>query len=198
MGPLRHQWCMRYEMIHSFLKRRASILCNYRNMPLSLAVQYQYKLADNLLCKRFNRCFIEPGAVKPLRLERIESGFLCALQEFLRPGTAYLQSCREIVSNGQNYTVKQIVIANFDGHHGQKARFCEIRHILLLDGKWCFAVDVLKTRLYNNHLHAYEIGARRFRHILKIDELADYHPLNIYKRFGKLMVRLRYYVGNFL
>ena len=50
LGPLRHQWCMRFEAKNHYMKRLVGL--NFKNVPKSVAVRHQYYMCLNLVSPR--------------------------------------------------------------------------------------------------------------------------------------------------
>lgn len=198
MGPLVHQWCMRYESVHGYLKRKATVACNFKNMPFTLAMQYQYRLSDNLVNDSFMRKFTSPGKVKHVDLRNVDAEFVKPIQSTADVQAAAVKTCTSIVHNGQCYKPGQIVLANVsDAEVDEQPKFCQIKYIVELNGDWYFAVSVLKTVAFSTHLHAFRVEMSNDAYLVKIGGLLDYHPLNMYKYCGALLVRLRYHVNSF-
>lgn len=52
LGPLRVQWCMRFEAKNHFIKMRVGL--NFKNVPKSVAHQHQYYMCLQLLSSQSN------------------------------------------------------------------------------------------------------------------------------------------------
>ena len=61
-GPLRHQWCMRFEAKNHQLKRFVGL--NFKNVPKSVASRHQNKMCLNILSSPGNNTtFLYKGDV---------------------------------------------------------------------------------------------------------------------------------------
>lgn len=196
MGPLTHQWCMRYESIHGYLKRKAVVSCNFRNMPFTLAMQYQYKLSDNILNDCFLRKFTSPGSIKRIALQHVDAELGEEIQKIAGPQVLKIKTCTSIVHNGQNYKPGEIVLANIaNSELLEPSKFCQIKYIVELNGDWYFAVGVLKTVAFSTHLHAYRVEKGKDVSLVRVTNLVDHHPLNMYHFCKALLIRLRWKVN---
>lgn len=64
LGPMVRTWCMRFEAKHERLKRLASILGNFTNVPWTLTNRHQQRQCYEMACSKYGQPFIE----KPIEI----------------------------------------------------------------------------------------------------------------------------------
>lgn len=156
IGPLYLSACMKYEMKHNFFKRCAHIICNFRNMPKSLAYSHQYYSAYvSLTNRKRNGAVFQSGSGKLTPI--------CELPHItdlsLPPRIADLRSVfssKKINYRGTWYHIGDFLATSIDIDYGDPV-FVQIIAIINCSDEWNFVVRKCENLDFFSHFHCYAI-----------------------------------------
>lgn len=190
-GPLVALWTMRFEAKHSFFKRVARNIKNFKNVLLSLSEKHQYQTAHHLYTCTFPRHQLEVSDVSAVHIDVLDKGISNGLRDkFLNVDTVHLAN--NVTHNGLNYKRGMILI---HGSVGGLPDFCEIIQMVTMEQRLIFIVKRL-SGWYIEHYRAYKLKTSPVKEVDLIEpqELQDIYPLADYRVGGMRLVTLKRYV----
>jgi hypothetical protein len=140
-GPLIGYLCMRYEAYQNLCKRLVHVNCNFINVPKSVAYHLQTIACFN---RKNNSLFHnELPTLGPKSAKSLDSN-----------QTEY----RWVKSIGWHIRIESVILLkhSFENPSGYP-EFGKISKIFFMDAKFYFAVLVLETITFNQHLYSFEL-----------------------------------------
>lgn len=156
IGPLYLSSCMKFEMKHGFFKRCAHIVCNFRNIPKSLAYSHQYYSAYVFMTSlRSDATVFESGSGNLLPTCNIPHLADLSLPHSIAELQAVFSS-NKLNFRGIWYHVGDFLATNIDVEFGDPS-FIQITAIINCSGEWNFVVRKCKTLDFLSHFHCYSV-----------------------------------------
>lgn len=183
-GPLRHQWCMRFEAAHCRFKHMATVVKNFRNIPSTLAYRHQsqqcaelFKLpgdpAKNILYKGDE---VTPG--RSVKLGDYEHSLLVSNCLNIFDLERKVVITKHVKVTGTAYNLGGIVlICNNDI---DLPWFGRIIDIIVVDNAKVLVVKQLRTLHYEITKNAYAVCPLPTASALLIGNLIHPHPLSLF------------------
>lgn len=188
-GPLIKSWTMRFESKHTFFKRIARVIRNFRNILFSFSLKHE------LL-----QCYLRTGAdtVLPIEIMKasdfISSHYSPAIVNVVMKSMqslANVQLCQSVKLKGTTYTSGDIVVLSQDSYE------CEMslgRIIFILfdcvDSVY-FVCEKLET-FYDISYRLYKVGCAQGFVCVKPDALLTYYPHHLYQVTNEQFVKLKH------
>ena len=196
-GPLRHNSSLKYELRNQSIKRPSQTICNYKNIPKTLTERNQFAAMQHVTSGFFYK-------ENYVSTHKIRNETICNI-----PGNNsiagalglnfddFVQVCKRIKYCGTSYGVEDIVIFRIEN---ELPVFFQVDQVIWHNDAAYLVGKKMRNMGFVSHFHAYEIEDPRTSpqqyETLKIDNLADYHPLSIryYCDISRFFVRLRHAV----
>lgn len=176
-GPLLKVWTMRFESKHTFFKRIARVIRNFKNILKSLSMKHE------LL-----QCYLRSGADFKSLVEAFGTSDFCVesysatIQNVIRNFCANfndLQLCELAVFKNTIYKKSDIIVLSQESYDCQLS----LGRIFLILYDCCesitFVCEKLET-LFHSRTRLYEIGSIVGYECIKADKLLSYYPLKAY------------------
>lgn len=202
-GPPTYNSCMKYELRNNFFKRSTHTICNFKNIPKSLAQRNQLVALYNCIENKHVRSY----CIKSHKLQTVLVTSLqghAVIRERLVIGEHdVVKTSTKAVIFGRRYSTGNVVIV------GKKHGILQFGHIqtivwqnqqayLLLKEMKTIGLDTAVGAFIVEHsvLDCNSIFALSAFHLVTVKELLDFHPLDICMPFSdhKMYIRLRYHV----
>lgn len=194
-GPMRLYWCMNYERQNGTVKMPSHIVKNYRDIYQTLAYRFQCASFSNVLQQRFNRDFVVAKITEEMLLfdlkhvENFEQLLFVGVNE-----SSLVEVGDKVDINGSEYRVGCFVAVGY-GNYGYA--FGKITLIVFSYANTLFLlVTLYSTVEFDAYRYCYVIkkDVPHRERIVKINDLLDYHPLDMVQIDGKNLIRLKYYI----
>ena len=194
-GPMRLYWCMNYERQNGTVKLPSHIVKNYRDIYQTLAYRFQCASFSNVLKQRFNRDFVLVKITEEMLLFDLKhaENFEQLLSDDVDE-SSLVEVGDKVDINGSEYRVGYFVAVAY-GNYGYV--FGKITLIVFADANTPFLlVTLYSTVEFDSYRYCYVIkkDVPHRERIVKIDDLLDYHPLDMVQIDGKHLIRLKYYI----
>lgn len=190
-GPLRQQWCMRFEAAHSWFKGLAKIVHNFKNMPFTFAHRYESKR-----CMQLHQM---PGESSPRYLYKghtITEGAYINLRDVpevllfdrvLAPAVdkalCTVMLSNRVVVHGTTYTSNKSVIL-LSCNDEEMPVFGAVVKIYAWEERIFFIYHEFETVVYDGRLNAYRVRARPVEqqeyNIIDVKSLIYPHSLSVF------------------
>lgn len=188
-GPLIRLWTMRFESKHSYFKRCARHLKNFKNICLTLSERHQMFQAYisagpgcSQLLQVKDSCTFYPS----LYSDEIKH----AVREFSFSETSTCVSTG-IVYKGTSYKKGHFLVSKND----ESIEFGELLIILIHNDATVYFVMELQKADYHSEYHLYSVTKQSRRlQCLNIDNLVDFYPLPSYHVNGHQVIPLKHSV----
>ena len=184
LGPLRQYWSMRFEAKHNPFKQIAHVICNFKNIPKSLAQRHQMKVCELMLSHTgpFSSALeVGPGTSELLLTLEDADAIATELGGYSLYDDIFV--AKWIRYYGTTYRKGMIVvIAKSDE---LEPLFGRIIHVLVIEGTSVkLIVQPWSTDYFSQHFHAYGVQPILNKIIaIGIDDLVDFHPLHVTKAY---------------
>jgi len=190
-GPPMTYSCLRYELKNSFFKRSSHIVCNFRNITLTLAMRHQYNAFFDRLCGKTCRDFIfvnrcENVFVHSLHGSRALCESLnCTLQDVV------------VVSRSVSYRGKTLrrdsvlVVNNDSGRY-----LLQIEYFVRSEPVWMIVgrkADIVSF-LFGSCAAEVVFSAPVLFDVVRFSDICECEPLDIIKINDRLLVCFKWYV----
>ncbi|XP_034237327.1 uncharacterized protein LOC117642841 [Thrips palmi] len=155
-GPMCLTWSMRFESKHSFFKRFARMLRNFRNVLFPLGIKHELFMSYLRLGVEL-RCDLKPTLSGEFHANVYSLDIQRALQANLPP---LMQECVSIVIKGTLYKKGSLLLVQ-QSHYQCDVQFGRIV-LILYDNNTnvFFLVEVMEAE-FMPHLRVYKLGARK-------------------------------------
>jgi hypothetical protein len=199
-GPLRHQWCMRFEAKHGFFKN-FTWKC-FKNLPYSIAEKHQRwmcrQMMGNSEGKRSTTFMyagdsvsegqiVQFGEFYPeLTLEMVE---LCHLLVPIIQQPLMAYKTNTITIHGQMYKTGFAVLYD---NEDEDPKFARIQDIFVVEHAKFLVAEKLETRHFSTKHNAFVVSAQATYMIIKPTTLKNTWPLPIHMVNGQLFIVNRY------
>ena len=145
-GPLKRQWCFRYEAAHAYFKKVAVQSNNSKNVPKMLATRFVFKS-----CMRSLRSWSSNDASSPIGMRKLSDR---SLNEKIKrvllrhSGTNDfidgLVECRKLICQNMEYVISAIYIVGLAAIDDQPL-FGQLCFIVKRNEKWWLVIERLET-----------------------------------------------------
>jgi len=157
-GPLRHLWCMRFESYHQYLKGIAQNTGNFKNICHTLANRNQMKKCFE---QSGDRCLMNDEVVTVLQnnicIRSLPQSLQAVVTRYYNCSLAgQVVSVQSAAVDGVHYAVRDCFI--LDVLDCDTPVFFKIGFILLNDGIWGLAGNLVFCSEYLPHYHAYAVN----------------------------------------
>jgi len=177
-GPLVKVWTLRFESKHTFFKRVARVIRNFKNILLSLTMKHE------LL-----QCYLRSGADFRSLVEVFGASDLClqtyaaSIQNAIRsvcPNVSDLQQCEVAIIKGTIYKKSDILVLDQDSYDS-KLSLGRVSFILYdcSHETVYFVCEKLETN-YDIKKRLYRVGTPQYFTCVKSDQLLTYYPHKLY------------------
>lgn len=179
LGPLTRFWAMRFEAKHNFSRRLSHIVCNFQNIAKTLAYRNQMLLCYNLLSQlSLVGDEVEIGPGSSVLVASITDSDVVHIR--LRLGLydeVFLANWCKVF--GHTYKKHQMVVVGKNVELDPV--FGKLVNIIAVESGVRLIYEEWLTTGFSRHLHAYKVEAQEPRktEICRIDDLLDYHPLQM-------------------
>jgi len=198
-GPLRQQWCMRFEAVHAWFKSLARVVRSVKNIPWSLAYRY-----ESLRCVQLNSapgiqptCFlysgdlISEGVNIPFRnLEQPFEDVLIPLLLDVDVNECIVMSTPKVIVHGTQYLHGSVVLLTCN--EDDMPVFGKITNIYVHNRVIFFIILPYETVTFSQSLNAYrirvDVGAQP--NAIALKDLIYPHHLSIFHCKGAKYVIL--------
>ena len=196
-GPPTFNSCFKYELRNAFFKRGAHIICNFKNIAMSLSVRNQLSALSHSVNKTRTRdhC-IKTHKFTPFHIHTLNGAQSVIEKFFVNPNESILCSVKAKIwgrqySKGNFFAVRKRPV-------DKTIEFGQIQTIIWFEKVAYLLVKLFNTLGEDNSIHAYNLkeeAESKFL-VLNVFELLDYHPLDGCMPFDdrKLFVKLIYAV----
>ena len=184
-GPVVDFWTFRFEAKHSFFKKAARDLNNFKNIVLSLANKHQLMLAYFLDMPCLYKPAVEVERATYSSVENLSTLVKQAIQhKFSHLTTVSLATTAFI--HGTKYVKGMFV--SFGSTSGLPD-FCQILYIVVVDSKAFFILQPFST-WYLDHFRCFEVCSTDDLQLVVVEpaELNHYAPLSAYLLQGRHLV----------
>ena len=191
-GSLRNFWCLRFEAKHQTLKKIATHSRNYINIEKTIGDRHQYLQCYDLInfsnLKEGTKTKCNKIAVSDLPNEHLISlQTHCDFNEIEN-----VWSCRSVTMGHITYVVNSIIVLETDFDLDVPI-FGQIHQIIYNSYKYFVICKLLKTRIFKEHLHAYEVEFTNSVYSFTFhNQPLDFQHLDLYEFRGKRYVTLKY------
>ena len=183
-GPLILLWCMRFEAKHQYFKKLAHVVCNFRNIALTLAGRHQQRQCWEHCTKRgLGR--VTANSSKQIGFQSLPAGLQQALREKWHESNMYLSDrdelwiCDELEKNSVKYVVEDCFVAEFVQAQDIPL-FVQIKYLISFRKTWFLCGCIVLPGKFEEHMHAYRVKKPNDWLILLPGEEKDHHALDIY------------------
>lgn len=177
-GPMLKVWTLRFESKHTFFKRVARVIRNFKNILLSLTMKHE------LL-----QCYLRSGADFRALVEVFGASDLClqtyaaSIQNVIRsvcPNVSDLQQCEIAIIKGTIYKKSDILVLDQDSYDCKLSlgRVSIILYDCSQDTVY-FVCEKLETS-YDIKKRLYRVGTPQYFTCVKPDQLLTYYPHKVY------------------
>ena len=197
-GSLKMLWCMRFEGKHQYFKKLAGVVCNFKNICLTLARRHQLRLCWELTSVDL----LKQGAVS-MGGRAISLRALCS--DARRP---LLLACavdpsdvdlKETVWKVTQLSIDNIIYKEHDIYiidlvHDDVPVFLKVVYIMQFRSSWLLCGKLLIPDSYVSHLHGYNVHESHDWIVIHPGQQIDYHPLDAHRSEGLngYMISLRH------
>lgn len=194
-GPIIGMSCLRYEMKHSFFKRCAHSMYNFRNICKTLAYRHQqYSLYAKLTGAHIRECVtVSSHSVVPVF--SLPYGSVIA-QYFDIELTDTVFVANKLCQASVEYSRDQHIV--LDVHEDGLPLFGCIQCVVCDKSSdvWALVVYRLSTVAFVSHYHSYllENSSPAVYEVVHLSDLIDHHPVCAYKKRDQKFVRLQYHI----
>jgi hypothetical protein len=198
-GPLRQQWCMRFEAAHAWFKSVVKAVRNFLNMPWTCS--YRHELL---------RCFELSGSGNPNSKRFLYQGHIVRsghnimllqheLAEMLFPllgeidrQTYRLTITEEITVHGTTYKKGSVILLECDEF--ELPKFGVVKEIIVCDDNFFLVYNSCRSITFFDHLNAYLVDVNNEeRGVRDVSTLTHPHSLSIFKFQDRKFVPLLYH-----
>jgi hypothetical protein len=174
-GPLRRQWCFRYEAAHAYFKKLVLRSNNFKNIPKMLATRFAFKQAFRLLrsCTPEDVCYAV--SIRRLRSQSLNKQIKQVLSDQLGDDLNQdLIECKRLFYQNIEYFRSAIYIFGVADRDDQPI-FGQVTCIVKKKEKWWLVVDLLETVRYDEDLFAWELKTNEDFSLFDPCQLKYYH-----------------------
>ena len=193
-GPLIHCWTLRYEAKHSYFKEIARRTKNMKNICKTLASRHQFLQCHFNSAKNFlEHDNLEMNHVSSLSLATLHPDIHTLVHNLTAVGSDSLVQAQSVTLDGVKYSKGSTVVLDIqDGF----CHFGRIDIIIIHDDIAHFVTNKLKTLEFCRHYHAYIVfDSYHIFDVVKVENLLDYYPLEIYKVGNTSYIPLKHRVN---
>lgn len=182
-GPLRQQWCMRFEAAHCRMKALAAVVKNFKNISYTLAYRCQSLRCSQLLTTTPSVNFLYAGHL-------VKSGTTIIVNDhananliinelgILDPDTSILLT-KEICVYGTTYRRKSVLLIS--ENDDDLPSFALIDDIVINGSNMLLIYNKLLTLSFNDNLNAYCVAYCRDEvAAIKVENLIHPHALSLF------------------
>lgn len=175
-GPMRRQWCFRYEAAHAYFKKLVLRSNNFKNIPKMLATRFAFKQAF-----RLSRSYLPEGVCYAVTIRKVRSQNLdkpikqLLLDQFGSVDFDQdLVECRKLFHHSIEYRCSSIYIIGVSDLDDQPV-FGQVVNIVRMKEKWWIIMDLLRTVGYDEHLFAWNLKSIEKFSLVDPCELRYFH-----------------------
>ncbi|XP_035701302.1 uncharacterized protein LOC118433468 [Folsomia candida] len=173
IGSLRQYWSMTYEARHKVFKTTAHTVCNFKNIPKTLAYRHQLGRCFSLISKNvFSPCTFVVPKYEFIQLNDFVHAELVA-DHFHFQENPIIKISNLVESNNSEFRVGGFVILKYCTLFPE---FGKIEGILLEDDDCTFIVTEFSSKLVT-HLSAYQICKSNKIRLVDLHAIKHYQPL---------------------
>ncbi|XP_071941065.1 uncharacterized protein [Antedon mediterranea] len=201
-GPLRGQWCLRFEGKHMFFKNFK--WRNTVNLEKSLAEKHQLWMAYKMISGDGARSstFLYEGDIvvegsmvsfSDLVSAQLEDEFrnVCDHEHILVPEPLVVYRCIEVQIHGQLYEAGCHCALFIDCNTDNIPQFALFREIIVLNDDKFFSVEILKTKQFCWKLNSYEVECQEDLKIIYFQTLKNNWPLPVFRDCNNMYISNR-------
>ncbi len=176
-GLLVEFWTLRFEAKHSFFKKVAWYVNNFKNLLLTLSLRHELMLAYYLDMPNLFKPTVEVKGVSNVSLDILASSVKQVIEKKCRT-LSNVSLATNAYIHGTRYTKGMFVSV---GSTSGLPDFCKIVHVLLVCNKPFFLLEPFSA-WYLEHLRCYEVCKRDSAQLMvaEPEDLNHYIPLSAY------------------
>lgn len=181
---------LQYEMKHNFFKRNAHIVCCYKNISKTLAMNHQFYKTHIFLAGFSNRERTECSKGSTVTL--VEVPFFNRVhnrQNLNLHQRAFIT--KKLCMLGAWFRKNDIIVLSIEAESSDPT-FAKISSILCVNNCWYFLIEYCKTLGYSGHYHAYALAFNNSFDLIAADRLDFVHALDLHVIDGLKLVTLRH------
>jgi len=175
-GPLRRQWCFRYEAAHAYFKKIAIRSNNFKNVPKMLATRFTLKQAF-----RSTRSWSLVDVCSAVGIRKIQTQYINnQIKQILVSHFGNINfnndlvECRKLFYKDIEYCCSAVYIIGVDDIDDQPI-FGQISFIVKNEEKWWLVVDLLKIVTYDENMFAWKLISNDDFSVVDPYQLDFYH-----------------------
>jgi len=184
-GPLRAMWCLRFEGKHQYFKKLAGVVCNFKNICLTLGHRHQMRQCWQLSSTYTLETQQEQVGGKSVPFMSLTNTVRDHLRSICNLSTSEVnpKECvlkvRQLNLHSIKYQIKDFFIVKLL-HEEQIPLFSKVLDIVNFRSQWLICSRLYRAVKYNDHLHAYSVVDAEDTLIFRAGEELDYHALDGY------------------
>ncbi|XP_052130221.1 uncharacterized protein LOC127751151 [Frankliniella occidentalis] len=188
-GPLMKVWTLRFESKHTYFKRTARVIRNFKNILYSFSMKHEL-LQCYLRSGADLRCDVEAAGTSKLFVSTYSKDIQDAISN-VPSNLCNVEECLKLTVKGTEYAKGDIVVLSQDSYE------CNVqlgRIILLLldcDQNVYFVCEKLQT-LFRPRQRLYILGECKGYACVKQDELLSFYPMKSHRVAGHQLVKLKH------
>ena len=189
-GPLRRQWCFRYEAAHAYFKKIAVRSNNSKNVPKMLATRFALKQAFRFARSSSPEDSCSAVAIRRIRVQSLNNQIKQILtNQFGNINfNQDLIECKKLFYHHIEYCCSAIYVIGIDDIDEQP-KFGQVSYIVKNKEKWWLIVDALKTVAYDENFFAWELRSNDDFSVFDPSQLDFYYKgLDFYRVNGSTYV----------
>lgn len=182
-GPLRRQWCFRYEAAHAYFKKIAIRSNNFKNVPKMLATRFTLKQAFRSTRSWSLVDVCSAVGVRKIQVQYITNQIKQILVNHFGNINFYndLVECRKLLYQNIEYCCSAIYIIGINEIDDQPI-FAQLSYIVKNKEKWWLVFDLLKIVNYDENMFAWQLTSNDDFSVFDPYQLDFYHKgLDFYK-----------------
>lgn len=185
-GPATGTWCMRFEGFHNTIKSRAQSICNFKNLPKSIAEHCNTVLCHNLQDPNF--CVARPikfGPCKTYSHLDVTSMYSFDPMTIALFDIGPISITRWVTVGGFEYHVDSVVVLEDSSNtFDALPRFGVIETIFVQDtNSIFFRIATCRTLYFHDHFHGYVVEKETKCTVVSLNNLPELEPLNFLENF---------------
>ena len=180
-GPLRQIYCMHFERKHQYFKRLQRTTLNYINVTHTLSNRHQLNFSRNYDKPVFNESQYNESLIKKTSPITIPLTLLNKLHLYFNCIFDNIDISKSIFVKGLEYKIEQhtAYILEFD-IDCEIPIFFKTQYIVFVNNNWYLCGNIFISRVFCEHIHAYELCFSEEWIICKPDNILSTHKHKLY------------------
>ena len=187
-GPATGTWCMRFEGFHNTIKSRAQSICNFKNLPKSIAEHCNTVLCYNLQDPNFCATrSIKFGPSQTYSHNDVISKYSFDPITIALFNSSPISVTRWVTVGGFEYHIDSVVVLEESSNtFDALPRFGVIQTIFMQEkNSIFFLISTCRTLYFHDHFHGYVVENQKDTVVVSLSKLPQLEPLNFLENFEK-------------